>query len=270
MEGSQQRVLYTPEILQDFREHLQREKLSPKSVGFYSKDVKSFLSFLNSREIALNEVDEQNITDYFASSEMAYGSAWRALSSIRKLAKFMRGMHTEGPDFDSGAIYENIKRLPKHRVSKIDENAFSKLIDSIRDREPSILQGYLKKRDITTALILHYGKFGLDRTVKLNADEFRTFPDARTFTISVDLSGFKDYCFEVPKKYGEILNYLEARNAFQRKKGTNNPALLLNHFGERLTQRSIRRKLEVYGERAGLEDVTPISLGRRINSIDEL
>jgi len=98
-------------LLAEFGKHIQQDK-SISSVMRLSSDAKLFIRFLNTKQISLNEIEENNITDYLMSSATSSKSLLAARQYSLKI--FLKYLYSTGCHKNDLSEKFDTVRIPKH------------------------------------------------------------------------------------------------------------------------------------------------------------
>ncbi|MFX0013749.1 MAG: site-specific tyrosine recombinase/integron integrase [Promethearchaeota archaeon] len=230
-------------LIDDFLVTLEIEKgYSPKTIREYSYDLKMFERFNNGK--SFEEITTMDLRRFFLhlkrDKEYAARSLHRKICALKSFFKFLKkeGVITTNPT-------ENIEspKIPKSLPKTITIEETMQLLgtpDNPRDK---------------AILYLLYGTgMRVSELTNLNIEQI----DLKEKIIHiVGGKGGKDRIIPLPNGIIKILeDYITTRE------NTQDPALILNRSGNRLTPRSVQRIVKKYKEAADLleRDVTPHTL----------
>ncbi len=231
-----------------FLEYLEIEKnYSRKTLVAYHQDILQFLCFLKYNAVEIEKIDYLSLRYFLAhlKSEGLSGSTIsRKLSAIRTFLKFLyREKKIANNSFNVVSTPRQGKNLPHFlylneilsllampmadTILGNRDKAILELLYATGIRVSELVSLNLNNIDFDSKLLLVYGKGSKERLVP-----FGTFA----------ADGLKNY----------ITTSREQLIRKRRDKDSNNPALFLNRFGNRLTDRSIRRLIGKYVLKAGI------------------
>ncbi|MFQ5575028.1 MAG: tyrosine recombinase XerC, partial [Terriglobia bacterium] len=233
-----------------FMNHLRGEKnVSPHTLRAYEKDLTDFLDFAGRARKTLETVDIKVLRSYLAQMRtLNYGprTVSRKLAALKSFYKYLRrsGAVTDDPtQFLSGP--KRRRALPK--VIPV-EKAWELL--NLPDQSTP-----LGMRDAAILEILYGCGLRVQELVELASDDV----DLDRQEITVLGKGSKErlvplnsVCSEMIRRYS-----VSARPRLNRKPRETPRALILNAFGQGLSQQGVRKILAGYGRRAGLLGLSP-------------
>lgn len=228
--------------LKDFVESLKIEKNSaPLTLKSYEKDIRRFLEFLGNDILGLKTVNHLTLREYLAllkEQKYARSTIARKISSIRSFLSFLKRQgFLENDTWELVSIPKKEKKLPKFLYA--DE-----ALDLLEKPERHSYIG-LRDRAILEVLYgtgIRVGELaGLD-LLSINAEDGY---------LKVKGKGSKErilplgsYALQALAVYlTKSRPFLEERNQTKDR----DAALFLNRFGQRLSERSIRRLVHKYG-----------------------
>lgn len=195
---------------------------------------------LNSR---LKRIQTDNIREFLAylrDKNYCKSTSARKLATLRSFFKFLvrRGQVDSNPVAPIRTPKQD-KRLPKF----LDQGEIEKLF-SIPDTKT-----LLGARDRSMLEMLYSTGMRVSELVALNVDDV----DLGGNTVRIRGKGKKHRVVPVgPGAAKSLLNYLDLRRADSRGGAADVPAMFINKHGQRLSTRSVRRKLDKYLLEAGL------------------
>jgi len=204
--------------------------LKQKLLRVTAETVKSFLAFLGQQ-------------DYSKSTTA------RKLATLRSFYKFcVRRNYIETNPLSTIRMPKQEKRLPKFLT--VDE--VNKLLQTPEDVT------LLGARDHAMLEVLYSTGIRVSELVDLNAEDV----DFTSQVVRIRGKGKKQRNTPIgPTALGAIRKYLEMRRADARSASFDQQALFVNKHGQRLSTRSVRRKLDKYLAIAGLDpSVSPHTL----------
>jgi integrase/recombinase XerC len=204
--------------------------LKQKLIAVTAETVKSFLAFLGQQ-------------DYSKSTTA------RKLATLRSFYKFcVRRNYIQSNPLASIRMPKQEKRLPKF----LTVEQVNKLIQTPDDTN------LLGARDRAMLEVLYSTGLRVSELVDLNVDDV----DFNGQLVRIRGKGKKQRNGPIgPTALGAIGRYLELRKADARHESFDQQALFVNKHGQRLSTRSVRRKLDKYLAIAGLDpSVSPHTL----------
>ncbi|MCL6472108.1 MAG: site-specific tyrosine recombinase XerD [Firmicutes bacterium] len=242
------------EALERFLKHLMAERnLAKNSIEGYSNDVLHFLSFLEKREIKLDDAGYRVLRTYLAhlqASDYSRKSIARKLSAIRAFYRFMqrqKGDSKNPAEIISTPKIEN--KLPKF----LKENDVRTLISLPDVSSPQGL------RDKAILEMLYAAGIRVGELVGLNLNDI----DYRKLEVRVFGKGRKERIVPLHQEAADALRaYIkDGRRVFAKRRDAEKgatTALFLNFKGERLTTHGVRSIMAKYVKQAGLSrGITP-------------
>ena len=204
--------------------------LKQKLLAMTADGIRRFLSFLNQQ-------------DYSKSTTA------RKLATLRSFYKFcVRRAYIESNPLASIRTPKQDKRLPKY----LEVEQISKLLST---PDTSALLG---ARDAAMLEVMYSTGVRVSELVDLNIDGV----DFTGQKLKIFGKGRRERYVPVgPRALQSIRHYLDLRKADPRSAGFDQQALFVNKHGQRLSTRSVRRKLDKYLMEAGLDpSVSPHTL----------
>ena len=233
------------EVFNKYINYLEAERnASPYTVRNYTSDLLGFFQFLRLKRVdSLKEVDKHTLRDYLShlvGQGFVKASIARKLSAIRSFYRYLvrEELLTTNPIQETSSPKLD-RRLPEFLT--IDE--MKRLLEA---PDLSTPQG---QRDRALLELLYASGLRVSELVRLNLEQV----NLDTREIRVLGKGSKERMVLMGKPAAEALTaYLnQGRPELLGKKKTS--ALLLNRYGERLTERSVQSILEEYANIIGIE-----------------
>lgn len=237
-----------------FLAELEADKgFSDNTISAYRNDLGQFATFVGST-LGLTswpELSESHLTSYqlhlrdrgYANSTVA-----RKTAAIRSFCGYLVRIGVLRADPSSA--------LPSPRVAKSIPKAMSR--EEIRSllAQPERTNGAESLRDRAMLELLYASGLRVTELVSLNVDDV----DVERMSIRCQGRQGRDRSIDLQPGVAEILqSYVEsARPAIRRS--DQEPALFLNHRGQRLTRQGFWLILKGYAQEAGIEDITPHTL----------
>lgn len=215
------------------------------------KDLNQFLIYLNEHDIIdFNKLDELLIKEYFTklkTEEISASTFNRRLSSIKKFYKYLvdKGLKEKGSEIlieSEKNDEKKIEYLSPEEINLVRATMQEENFNILRDR---LMFELLYSSGITVAELLSLGE------VNFNLEK------REIYILKNKLSKIM-YFSETCKKF-----YIKFLNSKKEKfKEDYNPNIIFtNNSNERLTDRSVRRLINKYGEMANLnKEISPYTL----------
>ena len=215
------------------------------------KDLNQFLIYLNEHDIIdFNKLDELLIKEYFTklkTEEISASTFNRRLSSIKKFYKYLvdKGLKEKGSEIlieSEKNDEKKIEYLTPEEVNLVRTTMEGESFNILRDR---LMFELLYSSGMTVAELLSLGE------VNFNLEK------REIYILKNKLSKIM-YFSETCKKF-----YIKFLNSKKEKfKEDYNPNIIFtNNSNERLTDRSVRRLINKYGEMANLnKEISPYTL----------
>jgi integrase/recombinase XerD len=243
------------EQVERFLEYITAQKgYSGNTLAAYQNDLSQFVAFLGSRVSGWDEVNRNLIEGYIMHmrSEQEYASSTvaRKVAAIKSFFHYLveKGELTDDPTatLDSPKVR---KRLPK----AIEEEDLERLLS-----EPGREQTAKALRDRALLEVLYATGLRVTELVSLNVD------DVNLASATLRIVRSKDKAERIVPIHSRAIeplqDYLE-RGRMQLLHDPAQPALFLNHRGERLTRQGLWLIVKHYVREVGIvEDVTPHTL----------
>ena len=215
------------------------------------KDLNQFLIYLNEHDIIdFNKLDELLIKEYFTklkTEEISASTFNRRLSSIKKFYKYLvdKGLKEKGSEIlieSEKNDEKKIEYLTPEEINLVRTTMEGKSFNILRDR---LMFELLYSSGMTVAELLSLGEVNFN----LEKREIYILKNKLSKTM---------YFSETCKEF-----YIKFLNSKKEKfKEDYNPNIIFtNNSNERLTDRSVRRLINKYGERANLnKEISPYTL----------
>ena len=215
------------------------------------KDLNQFLIYLNEHDIIdFNKLDELLIKEYFTklkTEEISASTFNRRLSSIKKFYKYLvdKGLKEKGSEIlieSEKNDEKKIEYLSPEEINLVRATMQGENFNILRDR---LMFELLYSSGMTVAELLSLGEVNFN----LEKREIYILKNKISKTI---------YFSETCKKF-----YIKFLNSKKEKfKEDYNPNIIFtNNSNERLTDRSVRRLINKYGEMANLnKEISPYTL----------
>ena len=215
------------------------------------KDLNQFLIYLNEHDIIdFNKLDELLIKEYFTklkTEEISASTFNRRLSSIKKFYKYLidKGLKEKGSEIlieSEKNDEKKIEYLSPEEINLVRATMQGENFNILRDR---LMFELLYSSGMTVAELLSLGEVNFN----LEKREIYILKNKLSKTM---------YFSETCKKF-----YIKFLNSKKEKfKEDYNPNIIfINNSNERLTDRSVRRLINKYGEMANLnKEISPYTL----------
>jgi integrase/recombinase XerC len=235
----------------DFLRHLRERNSSPHTIKAYSGDLANFTTYAGSR--GWKEIDHIVIRGFLSELyEKGLGktSVARSLAAVRSLYRYLA---REGFVEQNPAKLVATPKLPKKlpRVPTIEE------MNSVLDGQMPEVAAFPERDHLMLELLYGCGIRNSELT-GINLDDIRLSAEA----ILIRGKGKKERYVPFGESVrGALSIYLPARQKVLADIHKNNPALLINQRGGRLTTRSVGRIIKKIAVAKGLSpDVHPHTL----------
>ena len=215
------------------------------------KDLNQFLIYLNEHDIIdFNKLDELLIKEYFTklkTEEISASTFNRRLSSIKKFYKYLvdKGLKEKGSEIlieSEKNDEKKIEYLSPEEINLVRATMQGENFNILRDR---LMFELLYSSGMTVAELLSLGE------VNFNLEKREIYILKNKFSKTM-------YFSETCKEF-----YIKFLNSKKEKfKENYNPSIIFtNNSNERLTDRSVRRLINKYGEMANLnKEISPYTL----------
>jgi len=238
------------QYLLDFSVYLEQERnLSSQTVKAYTSDIKDFLNFLENKGKKIEHINYSLIREYIGSlmkKGKKYTTLARKISSLRSFLHFLSSREIL-VDFPTSALRS--PRLKRKIPSFLDEEEMATLLDQIEG------EGFCFFRDKAAFELLYATGMRIAELVSLNVDSI----DFNEEIVRVKGKRGKERLVPMGK-YAQLAlkEYLEYRKG---KIAPGERALFLNKFGERISDRYMRERLNKYLKKVGInKHITPHTL----------
>jgi integrase/recombinase XerD len=244
--------------IDNFLDHIASERgFSPNTAGAYKNDLRQFLEFLrerlgDDREPEVDAIDPDVLQAYqvwlwqrrYADTTMA-----RKIAALRSFLNFLR---SDGVLDQDVALHLDSPRVGKYLPHAISEQQVEDLLATPKGDGPIGL------RDISMLRMLWATGMRVSELASLDLSSV----DVETDTVRCLGKGGKERAipFGLAAKAGLVRYLDDGRPYLCRLSGTEQPALYLNHHGERLTRQGFWLILKAYAKAAGVEHISPHTL----------
>jgi len=236
--------------LSDFYDYLRWGKnLSSHTVRGYISDIEDFLKFLEEKSKKIEEIEYSLIREYLATvlkKGRKHSTLARKISSLRCFFRFLlsRGILT---NFPISALRG--PRIRRKIPSYLEEEEVEKLLNVVAG------EGFFLQRDRAALELLYATGIRIAEMVGLDLNDV----DFMSELARVKGKRGKERLVPVGKYALRALKeYLKWR---EEKASPEMKALFLNKFGERISDRSLRKRLKLYLDRVEiLKPITPHTL----------
>ena len=249
---SQRAIEYLKKSIKNFIYYLEfEENKKHNTVISIRKDLNQFLIYLNEHDIIdFNKLDELLIKEYFTklkTEEISASTFNRRLSSIKKFYKYLvdKGLKEKGSEIlieSEKNDEKKIEYLSPEEINLVRATMQGENFNILRDR---LMFELLYSSGMTVAELLSLGEVNFN----LEKREIYILKNKLSKTM---------YFSETCKKF-----YIKFLNSKKEKfKEAYNPNIIFtNNSNERLTDRSVRRLINKYGEMANLnKEISPYTL----------
>jgi len=227
--------------IKEFIQYLKEEKnLSLNTVKSYNSDIKGFFSYTKSKNVKdIRKIDYPFIREYlcFLKEQKIKEQELKKSTLARKVAVLRSFFHylylkKHTPSFSLAALRG--PKLGKKIPSFLEEEEVKKLLNSTEG------DNFFHCRDKAILEVLYATGIRVKELTGLNIDNV----DLEEEVVKVKGKGGKERMIPLGSYAIKALNlYLEKR---RQKERTEAKALFLNRSGERLSDRSVRKKLNKY------------------------
>ena len=231
-------------IFAKYIQHLEAEKsASPYTIRNYQTDLADFFKFLTKKELTrLDEVDRHVLRDYLshlAGRGIAKSSIARKLSAIRS---FFRYLAREELIAKNPIEMVSSPKLDRRLPSFLTRVEMGRLLNAPDPTTP------LGQRDRALLELLYASGLRVSELVGLTLEQI----DLETNEIRVWGKGSKERMVLMGEPAAAALkSYLnDGRRQLRGDKKTK--ALLLDRYGQKITERSVQRLLGQYAKKAGI------------------
>lgn len=231
--------------LDRFQQYLTQEKnLSHQTVKSYASDIKDFLSFLSLKKEELKETGYPIVRKYLSSLQKRSLQKSTLARRVSVLKNFFHYLYLKG--YLSSFLLSGLRgpKLEKKIPSFLEEEEVEKLLGSVKGED------FFCYRDRAAMELLYATGMRIAELVDLNTENI----DFAAETVKVKGKGNKEriipvgsYALKALSTYGEL----------RRKKAKPGvKALFLNRFGQRLSDRFLRKKINRYLHLADIDKVS--------------
>lgn len=233
--------------LSDFSSYLRWERnLSLHTVRGYLSDIENFLKFLEKKRKEVKEIEYPLVREYLAAvlkKGKKHSTLARKVSSLRCFLRFLLSREIL-INFPISALRG--PRIRRKIPSFLEEEEVEKLLNTATG------EGFLLQRDRAALELLYATGMRIAEMVGLDLNDV----DFSAEVVRVKGKRGKERIIPVGKyALGALREYLKWR---EEKTRPGVKALFLNKFGERISDRSLRNRLEIYLDKAGiLKPITP-------------
>jgi len=234
-----------------FLRSLRERNASPHTIKAYTGDLENFRQYIGSRD--LQKVDHLAIRGFLSQlyeKNLSKTSVARSLAAVRSLYRWLaqEGMVEQNP-----ALLVSTPKLPKKlpRVPTIEE------MNTVLDEHMPEIASFPERDRLMFELLYGCG-IRNSELVGINLDDIRLSAEA----VLIRGKGKKErYVPFGDSVKSAMAAYLPVRQQICAKQRKNNPALLVNQRGGRLTTRSVGRIVKKIAVAKGLSpDVHPHTL----------
>ncbi len=237
--------------IQNFLDHVASERgFSPNTAGAYRNDLKQFLGFLHEQEVDDWSIEPEVLRTFqiwLLDRRYADTTLARKIAAVRSFLNFLRSEGIIDRDLAAHLDSPTVGRYLPHAISEAqveDLLAMPKGDSPIGLRDISMLRMLwatgmrvselasldLKSVDLQTDIVRCLGKGGKERVIPFGLS-------ARAALVRYLDDGRPYLCRHIDE-----------------------PALYLNHHGERLTRQGFWLILKAHAKAAGIEDISPHTL----------
>jgi len=244
--GSWERIMYT----QSFMEYLQKErKMSQNTLDAYSRDVQDFIGFEAGRGITdVNDMSSTEIVAFLNALKISGKSAAtvnRKLASVRAFFNYLieEGHLESNPTANIKSPKIERKELEYLELAEVD-NLLSIPDDSVKGiRDRAILE------------VLYATGIRVSELIEANVEDINL--RMGFITCAGEMSKARIVPLGRPARAALETYIYEARKQLVRE-NTEEKALFVNYYGNRMTRQGLWKVLKEYGEKAGIEQrLTP-------------
>ncbi|MDY4011237.1 MAG: tyrosine-type recombinase/integrase [Fusobacterium gastrosuis] len=239
-------------ILKDFIYYLEfKENKKYNTIISLKNDLEQFINYFAEKEIDdIKKIDYLLLREYYnflKNANFSIASFNRKLSSIKKLYKYLKEINFI--DENISILLENLKPelkeieyLTKDEIEKIRMEIDGNNFNSIRDK---FIFELMYSSGITVAELLSLG----EKNFLIEEREIQFFKGKKKKYLF-----FSERCKKVLNEYVSI-----KKEKFKDK--NNEDILFVNNSNQRMTDRSIRRIISKYSEKAGIKkEVSPYTI----------
>jgi integrase/recombinase XerC len=239
------------ELLERYLRHLRDERnLSPNTLRAYRRDLERFVAFLatdflgrEAAEIGPADADALAVRSYLAGLARAGVGARSRARALSALRGFFRYACREGARADDPAAGVPTPRQPSHLPRHLRPGEIEQLLEAADGDEP------LARRDRAALELLYASGLRVSELVGLEWSDI----DLEGRVLRVLGKGGRERMVPFGRPAETALRrWLESWGAVRGEPGEAGEPVFLNHRGGRLSDRSVRRILDRYVERAAI------------------
>ena len=239
--------------LDDYFNYLSVEKgLSANTLESYRRDIKKFLNYMSKKKkLSAAQVDRLELNAFLASlynSKLSTATISRCLASLRSFFNYLlqEGLIKNNPAYELEAPRIE-KKLP--RVLSSSE------IDRLLEQPQAAHNNGL--RDKAMLELLYASGIRVSELVSLNITDF----DPTVGYLRCRGKGMKERIVPIGSLAVKNVSEYLRRTRVSLLRNREEPALFLNHHGNRLTRQGFWKILKKYSRQAGIQgEVTPHTL----------
>lgn len=228
--------------------YLQGEGYAQRTIQAYQKDVKSWLSWAESRQVPFHSLSQENVRAHIEDLGVkTESSAKRRIAALIAFSQSNKSLDSVRPSF---SFLEGIELLKPVRRTNLSRQELEYLVESIRGYEKPVRSEYLSfrvDRDVAFATLVHFGKLRVGQLLELEASDFSATKEGDKYKVIV-----RDSQLTIPGDYYEIERYPETRARYQSNVTGRSSKLFINKSGESLDPRSVRRNITGHFKSANL------------------
>ncbi|MBH52249.1 MAG: tyrosine recombinase [Chloroflexi bacterium] len=249
---------YFSSIKNTFDQYLRfNRNLNQNTIRNYLNDTETFIKYLELAEFTnFKEINRNTIRNYLhwliteaspknikGKKGYAHQSIARKLSSLRALFSFL--LKSNFIEEDPSKQIERAK-LEKNLPEVLNVEDINSIIESTDSSKSGL-------RDRVILELLYSCGLRVSELTAINIHDIDF--DAKQIRVTGKGSKQRIVLFGTPG-YDSLKNYLSSSRPFLQSR-KNDPALLLNKYGERISQRSIQKIVKTYAGKANLLSVNP-------------
>ncbi|MFW6075720.1 MAG: tyrosine recombinase [Chloroflexota bacterium] len=241
--------------IEQFLEHLQDDKsFSANTIAAYRNDLGQFASFLNGNlgRGDWREIGEDDLRAYMLDlRERGYANSTiaRKTAAVRSFCNYLVRQEVVRSDPSGGLTSPPVaKNVPRTMTYEEVERLFDQLLNS---RSSDLL------RDLAMLKILYGTGMRVSELVNLDVTDV----DFERNEIRCPGKQGRSRRVSLPTEVaGTLREYMERHRDRLAPAEGEQPALFLNHRGQRLTRQGFWLILKNYAQEAGIDDITPHTL----------
>jgi len=244
--GSWERIMYT----QSFMEYLQKErKMSQNTLDAYSRDVQDFIGFEAGRGITdVNDMTSTEIVAFLNGLKISGKSAATVNRKLASVRAFFNYLIEEG--HLEGNPTANIKspKIERKELEYLELAEVDKLLSIPDDSVKGI-------RDRAILEVLYATGIRVSELIEANVEDINL--RMGFITCAGEMSKARIVPLGRPARAALETYIYDARKQLVRE-NTEEKALFVNYYGNRITRQGLWKVLKEYGEKAGIEQrLTP-------------